>query len=529
MLTNEELMHRAQELFESHNKKVSAFVETRLTSAPVFEISTNEEKLETGLIIDSTGCSSATPSNDTGYVFGETSPEAHNTVNLQPTTCLQAIEVAKVRLEESISRPTTTYICHEFFKNMKVYLDAETPVKASKHWNRCLWLYQNHGLYLELEEAMIYAIVYHQFCHKTWPISCDLRDDDYFYHFEEFLKTFEDMDTARTCLEDLINSDELNVYNGFVVEGLRKLFYAASSDELYCKPESNSYKRNSIQENNLDKMITFIIMVKTYSPYELTEQVLGCFDNIIHLALPYCSVQMEKRISFLHKLNTLINQFENPQDESVCSLDIKLPLERIKRACELQATTYSVNNAEASVERLIKEAERRHQQMEKRRTFIEQRRQQMEKRITFIEHLKTLIEKLENAQDPRVNLLEQRLRKVKLRCETDAAEVVLVRAIASVARLINGAEQTFQHEPTLWAELCRKFAVFFIHVRAALCLIDEDKRNVCLEEVKPAAQKTFEASGIKETFFGKQGVNQDINELDRFTARSAQMTSYCPT
>ena len=49
-----------------------------LTSSLVSEITSDKDELKCGLIIDSSGCSSQTPSNDAGDVFGETSPEAHD-------------------------------------------------------------------------------------------------------------------------------------------------------------------------------------------------------------------------------------------------------------------------------------------------------------------------------------------------------------------------------------------------------------------------------------------------------------------
>ena len=49
-----------------------------LTSSLVSETTSDKDELECELIVDSSCCSSLTPSNDYGDAFGETSPEAHD-------------------------------------------------------------------------------------------------------------------------------------------------------------------------------------------------------------------------------------------------------------------------------------------------------------------------------------------------------------------------------------------------------------------------------------------------------------------
>jgi hypothetical protein len=356
--------------------------------------------------------------------------------SLNPTaTCRTTISLAKLRLKQRLKQLASSLddrvavaelIVYQFFMNMDNYLDADTPVKASEYWNRCVWLYEEYGTFIELEDTMMQAIVFHQCRFRSQPTLDPYAKDVYFKSLSSNLKQCKEKDDAKIRLSRLIYSSVLCSYQSLGDE-LKALFIAACSNELCYKP---GFTVQSNQENNLDKLIRRIQTAKQESTSELHDEIRDCFDQIINEALP-CSNKLKKEHHVWKELN---------------------------------------------------------------------------------DHLSRLIEHFEVPEDPRVLQLKSDLLQIQLAIYSQATYDIKP-AFASVERLINEAEQAFKHEPTLWAELCRKFAVFFIYVRAALHLIKEDVRDAYLEDVKPAAQKTFEASGMKATFFGERGIKQQISEL----------------
>ncbi|MDF1684466.1 MAG: hypothetical protein P1U36_07380 [Legionellaceae bacterium] len=107
------------------------------------------------------------------------------------------------------------------------------------------------------------------------------------------------------------------------------------------------------------------------------------------------------------------------------------------------------------------------------------------------------------AEDERVSSLIEKLKNTHEAVQKNTT-FDITDACQSVENLVLDSEKMFQHEPNLWSEIYRSIVVFFTHVGANLQILDEATRDHYLENAKPTAQKHFEHSQIKITFFDQQ-------------------------